>query len=83
MNCWQLIFLQSKANGGAYEGDGLHSQRSDWPQETWLQKRLRYLRNTRRQVFQKKTEQVWSTYPVWESGWRKAAKDDQFLWRQK
>ena len=40
MNSWQLIFLQSRANNGAYDEDGLPAQNWEWPQETWLQKRL-------------------------------------------
>jgi hypothetical protein len=48
MNYWQLIFLQSKANEGVYDGDGPPAQKWDWPHETWLQKRLRYLRKRQR-----------------------------------
>ena len=44
MICWQLIFLQSKVNCGAYDGDRLRAQNRDWPRETWFQNRLRYLR---------------------------------------
>ncbi len=44
MNSWQLIFLQSRANHGAYHGDRLAAQIWDWPQGTWFQKRRRYLR---------------------------------------
>ena len=44
VSSWQLIFQQSKANNGAYYGDRLPAQNWDWPQETWFQKRLRYLR---------------------------------------
>jgi hypothetical protein len=44
MICWQLIFLQSKVNRGTYDGDRLPAQNWDWPQGTWFQNRLRYLR---------------------------------------
>ena len=40
----QLIFQQSKVNNGAYDGDRLPAQNWHWPQGTWLQTRLRYLR---------------------------------------
>jgi hypothetical protein len=46
VSSWQLIFQQSKANNGAYYGDRLSAQNWDWPQETWFQKRLRYLRRS-------------------------------------
>jgi hypothetical protein len=46
LSSWQLIFLQSKANNGPYDGDRLPLQNWNWPQETWLQKRLRYLRKS-------------------------------------
>ena len=44
MNSWQLIFLQSKANHGTYDGDRFPAQIWDWPQGTWFQKRRRHLR---------------------------------------
>jgi hypothetical protein len=44
MNPWQLIFLQSRANNGPYDGDSLPTQNWDWPQGTWFQERLRDLR---------------------------------------
>ena len=44
VSSWQLIFQQSKVNNGAYDGDRLPAQNWHWPQGTWLQKRLRYLR---------------------------------------
>jgi len=53
MNPWQLIFLQSRANNGAYDGDSLPAQNWDWPQGTWFQERLRYLRKTQQHVFQR------------------------------
>jgi hypothetical protein len=44
VSSWQLIFQQSKVNNGAYDGDRLPAQNWRWPQGTWLQRRLRYLR---------------------------------------
>ena len=44
VSSWQLIFQQSKVNNGAYDGDRLPAQNWHWPQGTWLQTRLRYLR---------------------------------------
>ena len=44
MNSWQLIFLQGRVNNGGYYGDLLPPQNWDWPEETWFQKRLLYLR---------------------------------------
>ena len=46
MSYWQLIFLQSKVNRGAYDGDRLPRQNWDWPRQTWLQERLRSIRKT-------------------------------------
>ncbi len=51
MSYWESVFLQSKVNRGAYDGDRLPTQNWDWPRETWFQKRLRYLRKTQ-PVFQ-------------------------------
>jgi len=51
MICWQLIFLQSKVNRAAYEGDKLPTQNWDWPKGTWFQNRLRYLRKTQQLVY--------------------------------
>jgi len=47
MNPWQLMFLQSKVNHNAYNGDSLATQNWAWPQGTWFQKRLRLLRRER------------------------------------
>jgi hypothetical protein len=38
---WQLVFLQSKANGASYRGDQLPRQNWSWPKGTYLQQRLR------------------------------------------
>jgi len=53
MNSWQLIFVQSKANHGAYDGDKLPAQIWNWPQGTWFQKRRRYLREMQSQIPQR------------------------------
>jgi hypothetical protein len=47
MSAWQLIFLQSRANNGRYDGDQLPPQTWEWPRETWFQKRRLYLRTIR------------------------------------
>lgn len=44
MNSWEWIFRQSKVNDGGYDGERLAVQNWDWPRDTWLQKRLRYIR---------------------------------------
>ena len=31
MTLWQLIFTQSKVNGGVYDGDRLLTQNWEWP----------------------------------------------------
>ena len=46
MSSWQLIFQQSKVNNGTHDGDRLPAQSWHWPRETWLQTRLRYLRES-------------------------------------
>ncbi|HEX9442851.1 MAG TPA: hypothetical protein VGA73_01970 [Candidatus Binatia bacterium] len=50
MNPWQLIFLQSRANHGWYDGDRLPPQVWAWPQGTWLQNRLRHLREEQKET---------------------------------
>ena len=52
MNSWQLMFLQSKVNNSFYIGDNLATQNWAWPQGTWFQKRLRYLRKKHQQTHQ-------------------------------
>ncbi|HWP60860.1 MAG TPA: hypothetical protein VNL14_23395 [Candidatus Acidoferrales bacterium] len=42
---WQTIFLQSKVNGAPYHGDLLTGQHWNWPKDTYLQRRLKYLRS--------------------------------------
>jgi len=40
MSYWQLILLQSKANGCCYHDEDLPQQNWQWPKNTWLQERL-------------------------------------------
>jgi len=47
MNPWELIFRQSRVNRGNYDGDRLSAHNWAWPQQTWFQTRLRYLRKGR------------------------------------
>jgi hypothetical protein len=44
MNSWELIFRQSRVNNGPYDGDRLPGNNWQWPQGTWFQARLYYLR---------------------------------------
>jgi hypothetical protein len=37
---WQLIFLQSKANGCSYSGEDLPHMKWQWPRDTWFQEQL-------------------------------------------
>ena len=37
---WQLIFLQSKANGCSYRGEDLPHMKWQWPRDTWFQEQL-------------------------------------------
>jgi hypothetical protein len=46
MSQWQMIFAQSRVNDGTYNGDILPTQNWQWPEGTWLQKRLHALRET-------------------------------------
>jgi hypothetical protein len=57
MTSWQLIFLQSKVNNGAYNGDCLFAQNWDWPKATWFQMRLHDLRKGNDQRSEESTEQ--------------------------
>jgi hypothetical protein len=41
---WQLVFLQSKVNGAPYSGEWLSSGSWKWPENTYLQRRLKNLR---------------------------------------
>jgi len=37
---WQLIFLQSKANGCSYRDENLPNMKWQWPRDTWFQEKL-------------------------------------------
>jgi len=37
---WQLVFLQSKANGCSYHGEDLPHIKWQWPKNTWFQEQL-------------------------------------------
>ena len=37
---WQLIFLQSKANGCSYRSEDLPHMKWQWPRDTWFQEQL-------------------------------------------
>ncbi len=37
---WQIILLQSKANGCSYRGEDLPQRNWEWPKNTWFQERL-------------------------------------------
>ena len=41
---WQLVFAQSKANGGLYIGEELPGRNWEWPRDTYFQRRLRQVR---------------------------------------
>lgn len=41
-SCWQLIFLQSKANGCCYRGESLPHAKWQWPRDTWFQEQLEH-----------------------------------------
>ena len=38
---WQLVFMQSRANGCVYEAQDLPHVNWQWPHDTWFQARLR------------------------------------------
>lgn len=42
---WQLVFLQSKVNGGRYTGEELPGRTWKWPKETYLKQRLQRARS--------------------------------------
>jgi ABC transporter substrate binding protein len=48
---WQRIFLQSKVNGASYRGEQLSGFNWSWPQNTYLQRRLKQLRRYRSSDF--------------------------------
>ena len=40
LSYWQLVFLQSKANGCSYHGADLPHTNWQWPKNTWFQEQL-------------------------------------------
>ena len=44
---WQLVFLHSKVNGAPYTGEWLPGRIWKWPENTYLQRRLKHLRQYR------------------------------------
>jgi hypothetical protein len=38
---WQLVFLHSKVNGAAYDGEQLPRRNWNWPKDTYFQQRVR------------------------------------------
>ena len=40
LSCWQVIFLQSRANGCLYDVEDLPHANWQWPTNTWFQVRL-------------------------------------------
>jgi len=40
LSSWQLVFLQSKANGCSYHGEDLPHINWQWPKNTWFQEQL-------------------------------------------
>jgi hypothetical protein len=40
---WRRIFIRSVVNGAMYRGDQLPRRYWDWPKDTYLQRRLKYL----------------------------------------
>lgn len=61
MSAWQLIFQQSKAKDGLYNEDELPQQNWKWPQGTWFQKRLRYVRETQWRILQKVSPKIFES----------------------
>jgi hypothetical protein len=41
---WRRIFLRSAVNGATYRGEQLPRRYWDWPKNTYLQRRLKYLK---------------------------------------
>jgi len=46
LSFWQLVFLQSTINGAPYHGGELRRYKWEWPKNTYLQRRLRYLKES-------------------------------------
>jgi hypothetical protein len=48
---WQRVFLRSKVNGAAYSEDCLSGTSWNWPENTFLQRRLEHVRQCRSSGF--------------------------------
>lgn len=46
LSFWQLIFLQSNVNGAPYHGEELPRHSWEWPEDTYFQRRHRYLKES-------------------------------------
>jgi hypothetical protein len=44
LSYWQLIFIQSKANGCSHYGEDLPQVNWEWPKNTWFQERSQHLK---------------------------------------
>src|SRR5262245_21171424 len=42
---WRCIFLRSVVNGAAYDPERLERSNWDWPKDTYLRRRLKYLKS--------------------------------------
>jgi hypothetical protein len=51
LSFWQLVFSQSKVNGAPYTGEWLSLRSWKWPENTYLQRRLKHLRRYRSSDF--------------------------------
>jgi hypothetical protein len=70
---WQRIFLQSKVNGALYEEQQMDFK-WPWPEYTYLQRRLEYLRTDRTQGLWEPGQAAPKSMPdadvvEWGSGW--------------
>lgn len=45
MSAWESIFFQSPVNSGYYDEDELPQSNWEWPNGTWFQSRLDYIRD--------------------------------------
>jgi len=44
LSYWQLLFIQSKANGCSHYGEDLPQVNWEWPKNTWFQERSQHLK---------------------------------------
>jgi len=45
MSAWESVFFQSPVNSGYYDEDELPQSNWEWPNGTWFQARLDYIRD--------------------------------------